>query len=221
MAKQPLALGIRNSNPTNLVHVPANKWQGLAEPPSDGRFCVFTDMPSGIRAAALNLVAYQDKHDLRTIRGVISRWAPHSENDVEAYVRTVCTISGFGENEPLDLQTYEHMQPVMRGMIRQECGKDASLVTPAQIDEGLRRAGIVPAVPRSPAKDSTISLNTISATAGTVGTTIAASEPAWNVLAKIHPNLPIITVAVLGGIVVLAAVFFIVQRFGARKAGAA
>lgn len=221
MAKQLPARGVRNNNPTNLVHVPANKWQGLVEPPSDGRFCVFIDMASGIRAAALNLIAYQDKHGLHTIRGLVTRWAPFSENDVEAYVQTVCMVSGFGENDPLDLHTYEHLQPVMRGMIRQECGKDAGLVTLAQVNEGLRRAGVVPAIARSAAKDSTISLNTISATAGTVGTTIAATEPVWNMLAKIHPNLPIIAVAVLGGIGVVAALFFIVQRFSARKAGAA
>lgn len=216
-----IARGITNNNPTNLEHVPANKWQGLVEPPSDGRFCRFIDMAYGIRAAALNLIAYQDKHGLCTIRGFISRWAPHSENDVEAYVQTVCMISGFGENEPLDLHTYEHMQPVMRGMIRQECGKDASLVTMAQINEGLRRAGIVPAAPTPAVKDAQISVNGIAASAGAVSTTIAATEPVWNMLAKIHPNLPIIAVCVLGGIGILAALFFMIQRFSARKAGAA
>ena len=68
--------GYRNRNPGNIEHVPANKWQGLAEPPSDGRFCRFTSHEFGIRALAALLVTYQDRHKLRTPRAIIERWAP-------------------------------------------------------------------------------------------------------------------------------------------------
>ena len=213
--------GIRNNNPTNLIHSSLNKWIGLAEPPNDGRFCVFTDMPSGIRAAALNLQAYQDRHGLRTIRELVSRWAPQSENDVDAYIATVCVETGFGEAQMLDLHTYAQAKPFLRGMIRQECGAiGARAVSDAQIDEGLRRAGIVP--PAAPARrDSQISLNTLSAGATTIATTIAATEPVWNTFAKINPNLPIVIVAVLGGLAALTAVGFVVTRVIDRRRGVA
>jgi len=213
--------GIRNNNPTNLVHDPHNKWIGLAVPPSDGRMCVFTDMPSGIRAGALNLMVYQDRYGLRTIAELIARWAPASENDVDAYIATVCVESGFAEDQILDLHTYAHAKPFLRGMIRQECGAiGARMVSDAQLDEGLRRAGIVPAKPVPASRDAQISINALSAGATTVVTTVAATEPVWNLLARIHPNLPIVVVATLGGLGVIAALSFIVSRVLARRAGA-
>ena len=69
------ARGYRNRNPGNIEHVPANKWLGLADPPSDGRFCRFHSHQHGIRALALLLQSYQDRHGLRTVRGIVARWA--------------------------------------------------------------------------------------------------------------------------------------------------
>ena len=88
--------GYRNRNPGNIEHVPANKWQGLAEPPSDGRFCRFTTHEFGIRALAALLVTYQDRHKLRTPRAIIERWAPKVENDTAAYVAVVARRLGVG-----------------------------------------------------------------------------------------------------------------------------
>ena len=65
--------GYRNSNPGNIEHVAANAWQGLATPPSDGRFCRFTSHEFGIRALAALLITYQDRYQLRSVRAIISR----------------------------------------------------------------------------------------------------------------------------------------------------
>ena len=43
--------GYRNRNPGNIEHSPANKWLGLDDPPSDGRFCRFVSHEHGIREA--------------------------------------------------------------------------------------------------------------------------------------------------------------------------
>jgi hypothetical protein len=41
------------------------------------------------------LIAYQDKHGLRTIRQIVSRWAPPTENNTNAYVRAVAADTGW------------------------------------------------------------------------------------------------------------------------------
>ena len=140
----PTPLGIRNNNPLNLVHVPRNKWQGLADPPNEGRFCRFVSPVWGIRAAALNLIAYQDRHGLRTIKALVEKWAPISENDTASYVRSVAQRSGFAATTPLDFHSHNHLRPVIEAMIHFENG-----VQPygnEVIDEGLRRAGVMASV---------------------------------------------------------------------------
>ncbi len=141
--------GIRNHNPGNLDKGTA-KWQGLAPPEeqTDSRFAVFTDPTWGIRAIARTLITYQDKYDICTVRAIISRWAPPSENDTLAYVNAVCAGSGFGADQILDLHTYEHMRPIVEGIIRHENGRGPkptlnSWYDAATIDAGLTKAGVV------------------------------------------------------------------------------
>ena len=135
--------GIRNHNPLNLVHVAKNKWQGLADPPSEGRFCRFISPAWGIRAAALNLIQYQDRHGIRTIAGLVAKWAPVADNNnVPAYVRSVSQRSGLAPTLPLDLHSYGHLRPIVEAMIWHENGQNP--YSDAVIDEGLRRAGVIP-----------------------------------------------------------------------------
>lgn len=213
--------GIRNNNPTNLEHTPKNPWQGLDKPPSDGRFCRFTDMAFGIRAAALNLIAYQDRHGLDTIRELVTRWAPHSENNVEAYVQTVCKVSGFLERQRLDLHDYADIKPVLKGMIRQEVGAEgAKAVTDAQIDEGLRRAGIVP--PAAPvAKDAAVTATGAVATLGLVAQAVAQIEAIWTGLQSIHPSVPHIAVGIAGVAAVGVFVYVVANKVAGRRQGIA
>lgn len=139
--------GLRNNNPGNLRW--GDKWQGLVTPfeRTDTAFCQFVDPSWGIRALARVLIAYQDKHNLRTVRAIIARWAPPVENDTSAYMLAVSKQTGFGPDEPLDLQRYEAMRPLLEAIIRHECGR-GPLKTPNTwysnevIDTALVRAGI-------------------------------------------------------------------------------
>ena len=141
--------GYRNRNPGNIEHVPANKWQGLADPPSDGRFCRFTSHEFGIRALAALLVTYQDRHKLRTPRAIIERWAPKVENDTEAYITVVARRIGVGPDDAIDLHRHDHLRPLVEAIIHHEC---AGLSYPATvIDRALTLAGVPPAAPTSTA----------------------------------------------------------------------
>jgi hypothetical protein len=135
--------GYRNRNPGNIDWNPRNKWQGQVGREATGsppRFAVFESHGYGIRALVSLLTTYQDRHALRTIEGIISRWAPGNENDTEAYIEHVARLTGFDRKDRLDLHTYEHAAPLVKAIITHELGGDP--YTPAEIDEGLRLAGL-------------------------------------------------------------------------------
>ena len=79
--------GFRNNNPGNIRH--GEKWYGLAEKQTDPDFCQFESVEYGIRAMFKILQTYHEKHGLKTIREIITRLAPPSENDTEAYIKGV------------------------------------------------------------------------------------------------------------------------------------
>ena len=96
--------GIRNNNPLNLRHS-ADQWQGARKEQTDKSFVQFESMAYGYRAALKTLDSYWNHFkQLRqpfTVRAIISRWAPPSENDTDAYVSTVLRLTSLGGNERL------------------------------------------------------------------------------------------------------------------------
>ena len=126
--------GYRNNNPGNIEA--GVGWQG--EIGSDGRFAVFDTAENGYRAMGKNLLAYQNRHGLKTIRQIISRWAPPGENDTGAYIAAVSREMGVGPDEPLDLSQQATLQRLMTSITRHENGglmHDSSV-----IGVGARRA---------------------------------------------------------------------------------
>ena len=99
--------GIRNNNPLN-IRLSSDKWQGQ-RPPSPRRgvggeaeFCQFESMAYGWRAAFVILCkTYYGKYKLKTIRALITRWAPPKENNTEAYIRRVSDYAGIGPDKVL------------------------------------------------------------------------------------------------------------------------
>lgn len=164
-----LPRGLRNKNPGNLDSNPRNKWQGEIQG-DDPRFCTFSSFAYGIRAMSINLMNYQRKHGLRTVRTIISRYAPGVENDTEAYIRVICKALKVGDNEVLDLTTYAVLRPLVEAIIKHENGRLAPITAP-DIDAGLALAGVMPARERVPlAKSKTV----IGSTIATAGTTVGA-----------------------------------------------
>jgi len=145
--KQPR--GIRNHNPGNIRW--GDPWQGLIakDQRTDKAFCQFTNAAFGIRALARTLITYQDKHGVRTIRQIISRWAPSVENDTAAYIASVARQTGFEPDAELNLHHYEDMLTMVQAIIRVENGR-GPLATPntwydeATLNKGLALAGVVP-----------------------------------------------------------------------------
>ena len=82
-----LPRGIRNKNPGNIKLGTA--WDGLADEQSDPTFCVFKETVWGIRALMRILLVYRFSHKKSNVDDIISRWAPPSENDTQAYIKFV------------------------------------------------------------------------------------------------------------------------------------
>lgn len=80
------ALGYRNLNPLNIRYNIMNHWKGQTG--CNKGFCTFDSMEHGFRAAFVLLLNYV-KRGYVTPTQIISRWAPESENDTAAYIRTV------------------------------------------------------------------------------------------------------------------------------------
>lgn len=138
-------LGIRRNNPGNIEYNTKNKWQG--EEPWDGqRFTKFKTPIDGIRALAVLLIAYQDRWACHTIKQIIDRWAPPSENDNSgkpqnlAYIAHVAELTGFAPNAQLDLHQYQYLEPIVKGIITHENG--AQPYDQDTIDTALNRAGV-------------------------------------------------------------------------------
>ena len=193
--------GYRNRNPGNIEHVPANKWQGLDDPPSDGRFCRFVSHEHGIRALAALLTTYQDRHGLRTVRGIINRWAPPGENDTGAYVAAVARRMGVGAEDPVDLHRHDQLRPMVEAIIGHEC---AGLSYPAAvIDRALTLAGVPPPAPETLQQVATTTgtgRGAVAVGAAGMATVAAQAAPAIQALGSLAPMVAIavILAAILG-----------------------
>ncbi|MDD3669550.1 MAG: structural protein [Alphaproteobacteria bacterium] len=127
--------GIRNHNPGNIRYN-GTAWLGLANPPSDGAFCIFREPKFGIRALATILRNYKRKYGICSVSGIIARFAPSSENDTAAYIRSVCAAVGCGADTPLDTESEAVLLPLVKAIVRHENGRQPYI--DEQIMEGLR-----------------------------------------------------------------------------------
>lgn len=111
-----LPRGIRNNNPGNIRR--GQDWQGEAAG-TDPSFEVFTAPEYGIRAMARILRNYvAGGHD--TVRKIISRWAPPTENNTAAYVATVAAGLGLDPDAPVNLA--RDLPGLVAAIIRHENG---------------------------------------------------------------------------------------------------
>ncbi len=194
--------GYRNRNPGNIDFNERNRWQGQTGREPEGRFAQFDSHENGIRALAALLTTYQDRHGLRSIRGIVSRWAPGSENNTEAYIARVSRLTGFGPAERLDLHTYGHLRPLVEAIITHELGGQPYAA--GVIDEGLRRAGVPrPVTTAAQAASTGTGRGVIAGTAVTGAVAVAVqAAPAISALNGLDWRVGIALVAVAGAAVV-------------------
>lgn len=119
-----MSRGLRNRNPGNIRRS-NTRYVGEVERPTDPEFRQFVAVEWGYRAMFVLLYTYRLRYGLNTLRGLIGRWAPPSENRTESYIRFVADRCGLDEEEPIDLLDAGTMVPVAAAMSEVENGMQA------------------------------------------------------------------------------------------------
>ena len=139
--------GIRNNNPLNIRRT-STRWQGAREEQTDKSFMQFKTMAYGYRAAWKVLQTYYERFCMQskpfTVRNIITRWAPPSENDTEAYIKSVLKLSSIGGKEkllpPSNVLSYARLSRLITAMTCIECGLEYSRVDTEAIAQGYKLA---------------------------------------------------------------------------------
>lgn len=232
MATVKIPRGIRNNNPGNIDYKPNTQWQGLDKAnPSDGRFCRFVDPVMGIRAIAVTLITYQDKRKaadgsaIDTPREIAARWAPPNENNTEAYAAALARSMGRGVDDPVDVHIFEDCRGAVIGIIRHENGQQP--YTDAQIEKGLRLAGVEPAKPKSLQASRTVRGAQVAAGGSVASAALGAVSEAADYVPAVRTVADFVRdyqgLVMIGiGVAVLAGVIYVVYaKWDDRRRGVA
>lgn len=128
-------LGVRNRNPLNIRYNKCDIWLGMAG--QDSGFCKFKSFVWGYRAAFRLLKVYNDRYHIFTIRGIINRWAPPSENFTNEYIMRVCKEIGYDEMYIIDIDTPRDREDailLVRAMASVETGVPFKDIDPQPIE---------------------------------------------------------------------------------------
>ena len=93
-----MSRGLQNCNPGNIRQSKV-RYKGEVRPSRDSAFKQFESLAWGYRAIFVLLDTYRIRYGLDTIRGMISRWAPPSENHTETYIRAVADAVGIPDGQ--------------------------------------------------------------------------------------------------------------------------
>lgn len=212
-----IARGVRNRNPLNIRV--GQDWQGeVPEAQRNGEkaFEVFETTAHGFRAGAVILRGYQKKHGLKTIKAMISRWAPPNENDTLKYIALVSSRVGVTPEQQVDFNDYHVAFAMLKAMAFVECGVEFD---DADINKGLEMAGI--AIANRPlAKTRTVKGAQVAAAGATVSLVaevVKQAEPAFPLLSQMLTVAPyLVTALVLIGVAVVVYARWEDRREGLR-----
>ena len=118
--------GYRNNNPGNIRRS-RDKWVGLRPVQEDPEFFQFRSMEYGYRAMLTVLRNYRKKYGDRTVCDMIRRWAPVTENDTAAYVRTVCSRLQIPKDFSIDVDDKDSMCALVGAMSYVENGREPDM----------------------------------------------------------------------------------------------
>ncbi len=130
-----LPRGIRNNNPGN-IRMSGSAWVGKVG--NDGAFEKFDKMENGVRALTILVSNYYYRHGIKTVRGIINRYAPPSENATDSYVNHVAAKAGVNPDEQLPaLEPY--LRDIVEAIIYHENGRTIADYDIARgISEGMK-----------------------------------------------------------------------------------
>lgn len=99
----------------------ANNPGNMRPPGASKGFAKYGSVREGMLAMAGNLLSYS-RRGLNNISGIVSRWAPPSENDTAAYIAHVSKLMGVGADQDLNLRDPQVLSNLMSAMTQHEKG---------------------------------------------------------------------------------------------------
>ena len=121
-----MSRGLRNNNPGNIRRSRV-RYKGEVCPSRDPDFKEFSTMAYGYRAVFVLLDTYRSRYGLTTIRQMLNRYAPPTENFTEGNVRFVADYSGVMPDEIIDTRSEKDMIPIVAAMSKIENGVAANI----------------------------------------------------------------------------------------------
>lgn len=121
-----MSRGLANCNPGNIRQSRV-RYKGEVRPSRDPAFKQFENPAWGYRAIFELLDTYRVRYGLDTVRGMVSRWAPPSENHTEVYIRVVAEAVGIPADRPLDTRDRTTMLRMAAAISRVENGVAADM----------------------------------------------------------------------------------------------
>ena len=172
-------------------------WQGQigVTEKASGKFCVFEDMPHGVRAMIRLWRTYQQKRlakdgtEIDTVTDIVHRWAPPNENATSDYVNFVLKNTGIKRGTIVDSQDWEICLKLLRAFIIMEQGwlNGKCPVSDADLKAGMRLAGLKP-----PPKKDPVNVAGTGAVAATAGVAVVEVADVGEVVGVAERNLPFI-----------------------------
>lgn len=120
-----MSRGLDNRNPGNIRRSGV-RYKGEVES-RDPEFRAFAAVEWGYRAMFVLLHTYARRYGCRTLRQMIARYAPPSENPTEGYLRFVAERSGIGADEAVETLDGTAMRAVVAAISRFENGTEADM----------------------------------------------------------------------------------------------
>jgi hypothetical protein len=133
-----LPRGIRNNNPANIKKNNI-KWDGLSDVQDDNTFYKFDDMIYGIRAFFIIIFNDRKLYNIRSIKQIINRFAPESENPTNEYVNFIANKLDIDKDDELCVTDEEMLIKFAQSLFEFENGESCANMKD-DIKDGLKLA---------------------------------------------------------------------------------
>lgn len=107
-------------NPVNVRYYSSNDWNGMIG--SKNGYCKFDSVENGYRASYKLIKKYIEAYGLNSIKKIIGRYAPESENNTKDYINNVERWSGISKNSCISSEDINKISKLIAAMARQETG---------------------------------------------------------------------------------------------------
>ena len=118
--------GRQNGDP-EIIRRSERRYKGEGRPPRDPAYKQFESLAWGYRGIFVLLDTCRLGYGLDTIRGMISRWAPPSENHPETCIRAGADAIGIPDGQALDTRDGTTMLRMAAAVARVENGAAADM----------------------------------------------------------------------------------------------